>query len=380
MTDQKKPRIYLSPPHMSGEEKDYIDAAFTENWISPVGPNVDAFEHEISTKLGLKGAVALSSGTAGIHLALQLLGIKEGDIVFCSTFTFVASVNPVLYQGATPVFIDSDWTTWNMSPSALELAFNEAVEKKQIPKAVIVVHLYGLTADMAAISSICQRYGVPVIEDAAEALGAEYHGIPAGTIGNYGVFSFNGNKIITTSGGGMLVSNDVSGLERAKMLASQARVPALHYEHMELGYNYRLSNVLAGIGRAQLKVLDDRVRRKRQIFEKYVKELNGTGLVKFMPEPAGYFHSRWLSTCILDTVQLATSIIDSLSRENIESRPLWKPMHMQPLFIGTDFFTADGDVAAELFQRGLCLPSGTAMTDADIERIILIILKQLETR
>ena len=264
-------RIFLSPPHMSGEEQKFIDEAFASNWIAPLGPNVDAFEREVAAAVGVEGAVALVSGTAALHLALILAGVEPGDTVFCSSLTFIGSTNPILYMNAEPVFIDSEKQTWNMSPRALEKAFDEAKKTGVLPRAVIVVHLYGQSADMKSIMEICDRYGIPVIEDAAESLGATYRGKASGTYGKFGVFSFNGNKIITTSGGGMLISDDLEALEKARFLASQAREPAEHYQHREMGYNYRLSNILAGVGRGQLGVLEERVDRRRAIFERYCR-------------------------------------------------------------------------------------------------------------
>lgn len=367
-------QIYLSPPHMSGYEMEYIREAFAGNWIAPLGPNVIAFEQEICTYTGAKAAVAVSSGTAAIHLALRLIGVEIGDYVFCSTLTFIGSVNPVLYLGAIPVFIDSEPQSWNMSSQALESAFFWAVKKGKIPKAVIVVNLYGQSADMDPIIRICDQYGVPVIEDAAESLGATYKGKASGTLGKYGIFSFNGNKIITTSGGGMLLSTNPKDISKALFWATQSRDPAPHYEHNEMGYNYRMSNILAGIGRGQLKVLDERIKARRDIFSYYYQALKDIDGVKFMPEATYGRSTRWLTALIIDQKKLGVTpleIIEDLSHENIESRPLWKPMHLQPLFRGTAYFPhGEESVSDQLFKSGLCLPSGSSLLEEDLERVV----------
>lgn len=375
-------RIYLSPPHLSGYEEEYIKQAFRDNWIAPLGPHVDAFERELAEYVGVKGAVALSSGTAGIHLALRLLGVGKDDLVFCSTLTFIASVNPVLYQGGVPVFIDSEPASWNMSPSALRKAFKWAERKGRLPKAVVAVDLYGQSADMEPILQICREYGVPVVEDAAEALGATYKGKKCGSLGDFGVFSFNGNKIITTSGGGMLVSDDVKALEKARFWATQARDRAVWYQHSEMGYNYRMSNVLAGIGRGQLRVIEERVARRREVFLRYQQALGDIEGIGFMPEASFGRSNRWLTVMTVDEEKLSASpldLINALEGENIESRPVWKPMHLQPLFAGCEYFTHEDGVSISdgLFKKGLCLPSGSSLAEEEQERVIGVIRKVL---
>ncbi|MED4123436.1 aminotransferase class I/II-fold pyridoxal phosphate-dependent enzyme [Halalkalibacterium halodurans] len=378
----KNERIYLSSPHMSGEESLYIEKAFSENWIAPLGPNVDKFEKEIADYVGVGHAAAVSSGTAAIHLALELLGVKEGDIVFCSTLTFVASANPILYKKAKPIFIDSEPSSWNMSPDALEEAFSYASKKGKLPKAVIVVNLYGQSADLDPIKEICDKYDVPIIEDAAESLGATYKGRASGSIGKFGVFSFNGNKIITTSGGGMLVSDDEGLINRARFLSTQARDPAVHYQHTYMGYNYRMSNILAGIGRGQLKVLNNRVEARREVFSRYFKALSDIDGIKFMPEAIFGMSNRWLTALTVDQKKLGftrSDIIHGLEVENIEARPVWKPLHLQPLFKGSKYFLHKGkDVSKELFQSGLCLPSGSNLTEEDQSRVIKILKKLIK--
>jgi len=367
-------RIFLSPPHMSGLEQQFVKEAFDSNYIAPLGPQVDAFEQEFTQKIGAKYALALSSGTAAIHLSLVHLGVGPGDEVMVSTLTFAASANPVVYQGAKPVFIDSELESWNMDPELLAEALEYKARIDRLPKAVIVVHLYGQCANMAPIMEQCNKYNIPLIEDAAEALGSSYQGRGAGTIGCAGIFSFNGNKIITTSGGGMLVSDDEKFIHHTRKLATQARDDAPHYEHSEMGYNYRMSNVLAAIGRGQLKVLDERIRRKREIFEFYQNELGNLPGIKFMPEAPWGKHTRWLTTIIIDPKKFGASRDDirkALEKENIESRPLWKPMHLQPVYKNCEFF--GGHVSEYLFKYGLCLPSGTAMTNEDLHRIIAVI-------
>lgn len=323
----------------------------------------------------MNGAVALSSGTAAIHLALRLLDVSKGDKVFCSSLTFIASANPIIYQGAEPVFIDSEPETWNMSPQALEKALRDAYKEGNIPKAVIVVHLYGQSAKMDEILSLCDRYNVPVIEDAAESLGSTYKGAASGTMGKFGIYSFNGNKIITTSGGGMLVSDDLEALGRARFLATQAKDPAIHFQHSELGYNYRMSNVLAGVGRAQLEVLEDRVNTRRVIYDRYSKELSPIPGIQFMPELAHTRSNRWLTALLIDEREAGItieSLVESLAEENIEARPVWKPLHLQPFFEGVKYYShaEDESVCEELFRRGLCLPSGSNMTEEDQMRVI----------
>ncbi len=391
-------RLYLSPPHMSGLEQGFVQETFASNWIAPLGPQVDAFEAEFAAAVGAPGApphaLALSAGTAALHLALLLAGVGPGDEVLVSTLTFSASANPVVYLGGRPTFIDSERTSWNMDPALLAGALDARARAGRLPKAVIPVHLYGQSADMAPILAACERHGVPVIEDAAEALGATYWGQDhspeesgrsgksasqppgraPGTLGWAGIFSFNGNKIITTSGGGMLVSADKALIEHARKLAQQARDPAPHYQHSEIGYNYRLSNVLAAIGRGQLRVLEERVRRKREIFEAYRQALGDLPGIAFMPEAPWGRATRWLTCITVDPAEFGAdreAIRLALEAEDIESRPLWKPMHLQPVFAGCE--VVGGAVAADLFERGLCLPSGTAMSETDVERVVMVI-------
>ncbi|WP_307328926.1 DegT/DnrJ/EryC1/StrS family aminotransferase [Evansella vedderi] len=375
LTTTNKSRIFLSPPHMSGKELKYIKGAFESNWIAPLGPNVDAFEKEIADYLGVNDAVAVSSGTAAIHLALSLLGVEKGDTVFCSSLTFVASANPILYQGAEPVFIDSEPDTWNMSPEALEKALMESELDRRLPKAVIVVNLYGQSAKMDEITSLCDDYGIPLIEDAAESLGSTYKGKASGSFGEMGIFSFNGNKIITTSGGGMLVSDNSEWMKKARFLATQARDPALHYQHSKLGYNYRLSNILAGVGRGQLEVLDERVEARRQIFNRYYEELAHLPGISFMPELMNTKSNRWLTAFTVDdsiSGVSAKSILKNLTEENIEARPVWKPLHMQPLFEGCDNYPhrENENISESLFHQGICLPSGSSMSETELLRVI----------
>ncbi|MED3939494.1 aminotransferase class I/II-fold pyridoxal phosphate-dependent enzyme [Priestia megaterium] len=382
MTLMTESRIYLSPPHMSGDEQGYIHEAFESNWIAPLGPNVDGFEKEIASYVGVSEAVAVSSGTAAIHLALSLLGVTKGDTVFCSTLTFIASANPIIYQGAEPIFIDSEPETWNMSPQALKRALQDASMQGTFPKAVIVVNLYGQSAKMDEILSLCNQYNIPVIEDAAESLGSTYKGKASGTFGKFGVYSFNGNKIITTSGGGMLVSNDVAALQQARFLATQARDSAPHYQHSQLGYNYRMSNILAGVGRAQLQVLENRVEARRQIFERYYQELAGLTGITFMPELSNTKTNRWLTVLTINEKEAgisAAQLVQAFTEQNIEARPVWKPLHMQPLFQGARYYphSENDDVAQLLFQTGICLPSGSNMTEDDQNRVINCLKKAL---
>lgn len=366
---QMKERIYLSSPHMSDEgyELEYIKEAFDTNWIAPIGANVNSFEREFAEKIGAKHAAALITGTAAIHMALKAAGVHEGDIVLCQNLTFSATANSIIYQNATPVFVDSDYDTWNISPTALE----EAFQKYPNAKAVIVVHLYGLSANMDKVVEICKAHQAVLIEDAAEALGTYYEGRHVGTIGDYGAFSFNGNKIITTSGGGMLVSDNEERISKVRFWATQSRDKARHYQHSELGYNYRMSNILAGIGRGQLKVLDKRIDKKKYIFEFYKRELGNLEGVKFMPINEWNEPNYWLSCMILTGKVRPLDIIEALEKDNIESRPLWKPMHMQPFFAGYDYI--GGNVSENLFENGLCLPSDTKMTDEDLERVCRVI-------
>ena len=369
--------IYLASPHMSeeGYEQQYVKEAFDTNWIAPLGKNVNEFEKELAAYVGSKDAAALSAGSAALHLALKAAGVKAGDIVFCQDLTFSATANPIAYEKAIPDFIDSDYETWNMSPEALERAF----EKYPDVKAVMPVHLYGLPANMDRIMEICKKHGVPVIEDAAESLGSLYHGQATGTFGDYGIFSFNGNKIITTSGGGMLVCNlpEEQAKERiakVRFWATQAREKARHYEHKEIGYNYRMSNIVAGIGRGQMKVLDQRIEQKRHIFAYYQEHLGDLEGLSFMP-----LHENERANCWLSVIQLAPDckvrpldMIVALEKEDIETRPVWKPMHMQPVFADCDYID-NGKVGESLFENGVCLPSDTKMTDEDLKRICTII-------
>lgn len=362
-------RIFLSSPHMSDEgyEQEYVQEAFDTNWIAPLGKNVDGFEEELSEMVGINHATALSSGTAAIHLALKAVGVEKGDLVFCQSLTFSATINPVIYEGAKPVFIDSELGSWNMDPKLLEEAF-----QKYTPKAVLVVHLYGLSAKIDEIKAICEKYNVPLIEDAAESLGTIYKDQWTGTFGDYGIFSFNGNKIITTSGGGMLVSNNREGIDKAQFWATQAREPARHYEHKEIGYNYRMSNIVAGIGRGQLKVLEERVQQKRHIFDTYKKGLEDIEEISFISEMEDERANYWLSAIIIESNNVTpTMIIDALEEKNIESRPIWKPMHMQPVF--SKYNSIGGKVSEEYFEKGMCLPSDSKMTDEDLERVIQVI-------
>lgn len=369
-----KPRIYLSAPHMSGEEQVYIQDVFATNWIAPLGPHVDAFEKEFCAVVGSSHAVALCSGTAALHLALQLVGVKQGDEVLVPTLTFVATVNPIIYLGAKPVFIDSERASWNMDPALLAGELERRAKVARLPKAVIVVHLYGQSADLNSILEVCNRYEVPVVEDAAEVLGATYKGRTPGTLGKAGVYSFNGNKIITTSGGGMLVSEDAVLVAHARKLAAQARDPAPHYQHSEIGYNYRLSNVLAAIGRAQLNVLEDRVQARRRNYEFYARALGDLPGLEFQPEAPWGRHTRWLTCITIDPKQFGADreqVRRALEAENIESRPVWKPMHLQPVF--ASYPVVSGAVAEDLFKRGLCLPSGSNLTEEDLERVVAVI-------
>lgn len=384
MNSNKK--IYLSPPHMTGREQEYISQAFDSNWIAPLGPNVDAFEDEVKKYTNVKGALAVSSGTAAIHLALRIVGVEPGDTVFCSSFTFVASANPILYEGGIPVFIDSEPDTWNMSPEALLEAFREAVKENKLPKAVIVVHLYGQSAKMDDILAICNYYKVPVIEDAAESLGASYKGKKSGSMGAFGIYSFNGNKIISTSGGGMLVSNDLEAIDRGRFYATQAKDKALHYQHSETGFNYRLSNILAGMGIPQMEVIDERVKQKREVFTRYQEAFENEAGVSFMPEAKGVYHNRWLTAMNLDSTVFESTpeeLVMGLQEENIEARPLWKPLHLQPLFKRNRFYShpnTEECVCEELYRTGICLPSGTNMTEGDQERVISSLKANLRKR
>jgi dTDP-4-amino-4,6-dideoxygalactose transaminase len=368
-------RVYLSSPHMSGEELGLIQQAFEENWVAPLGPHVDAFEKELATYAGVAHAAALSSGTAALHLALRMLGVQRGDDVICSSLTFSASANPILYEGANPVFIDAERATWNMDPALLAEELDDAAKRGKRPKAAIVVDLYGQSVDWDPIRAACAKHDVPIIEDAAEALGADYRGRKCGTFGKIGVFSFNGNKIITTSGGGMLVSDDKSLVDRARFLATQARDPAPHYEHSTVGFNYRLSNICAAIGRAQLRVLDARVNARRAVFERYVAALPKDGSLTFMPEASFGRSNRWLTCVLFDGEKTRERVRLALGEQDIEARPVWKPMHMQPVFSGARM--RGGAVGEDLFARGLCLPSGSNLAPDVQDRVIDVVTRTL---
>jgi dTDP-4-amino-4,6-dideoxygalactose transaminase len=369
-------RIYLSPPHMGEDELQLVQEVFASNWIAPLGSQVDAFEAEVAACAGRKHGAALSSGTAALHLALQLLGIGPGDRVLCPTLTFIASANPIKYMGGEPVFLDSEAATWNLNPQLLIDELRESATRGQLPKALITVDLYGQCADYDAILAACAEYSVPVIEDAAEALGATYKNRPAGGFGTMGIFSFNGNKIITTSGGGMLVSDDKNLIERARFLATQARDAAPHYEHSVVGYNYRLSNVLAAIGRGQLRCLPDRIAargRNRALYQKALKDLPG---ISFMPLSPDGKTNHWLTCVLIEPVQFGATREDvrlALEAQNIEARPTWKPLHLQPVF--ADCSMRGGPVAEAIFERGLCLPSGSSLTEDELQRIVSIIVR-----
>ena len=372
-------RIYLSPPHMSGLEKKHVEEAFDSNWIAPMGPHVDSFEVKLAENLGVQGSLALISGTAAMHLALLLLDVGPGERVFCSALTFTATANPILYLNAEPVFIDSESESWNMSPAALERALEDAEVEGFLPKAVIVVNLYGQSADMEPILELCNRYEIPVIEDAAESLGATYRGKMSGSLGRFGVLSFNGNKIITTSGGGALVSDDKEALERARYLATQARQPARHYEHTEVGYNYRMSNLLAAVGRGQLEVLVERVEARRAVCQRYFDALGEVEGFNFMPETCYGRSTRWLTALTVEPELCGVTrddIIDRLEKENIEARPVWKPMQLQPLYRDKKYYPchANESVSERLFEKGLCLPSGSNLKPEQQQKVIDCIL------
>ena len=366
-------RIFLSSPHMSDEgfEQEFVKEAFDTNWIAPLGENVNKFEEELAEYVGIGHAAALSSGTAAIHLALKAAGVKKGDYVFCQSLTFSATANPIIYENAIPVFIDSDKKTWNMDPKALEEAF-----KKYTPKAVIVVHLYGQSADMDRIKKICDENNTVLIEDAAESLGTTYKGKQTGTFGDYGVYSFNGNKIITTSGGGMLVSNNDKKIKKARFWSTQSRDQARHYEHSDIGYNYRMSNIVAGIGRGQMKVLNDRVLKKREIFNRYKEGLKDIIEIQFPNENEWEYSNHWLTPIIINGNITPNQLMDVLEKENIESRPIWKPMHLQPIFKEYDYIGSD--VSENLFKNGVCLPSDSKMTIEQQNKVILIIKSLFE--
>jgi pyridoxal phosphate-dependent aminotransferase EpsN len=368
-------RIYLSVPHMGPNEEGYVHEAFASNWLSTVGANLDAFEAAFSARIG-QPCVALSSGTAGMHLGLRLLGVGPGDEVMVSDLTFVASVNPIRYLGAEPVFIDSDRESWNIDPALLAQALDDRARRGKLPKAVVVVHLYGQPADMDPILATCRRHGVPILEDAAEAMGTLYKGRPAGSLGDVNVFSFNGNKIITTTSGGMLSSPNSDWVEKARFWSQQARDPRVEYHHTEMGYNYRMSNVLAGIGRGQLEVLEERVRQRRAVFDRYREAFSDLPGLEPMPEAPHGRHTRWLSCFLVDEARFGASrddILSALAAENVEGRPVWKPMHLQPLYERCDRY--GGEVGADLYRRGLCLPSSSSLRRDEQAVIIEIVRK-----
>lgn len=359
---------------MGGTEQKFVADAFSTNWIAPLGPNVDGFENDLETYLDNDVHVSVfSSGTASIHLALKLLGVSTGDEVLCQSFTFSASANPIVYLGATPVFIDSETDTWNMSPELLEIAIKDRLEKNRKPKAIIAVHLYGMPYKVKEINEIAKKYGIPVVEDSAEALGSTYNNKACGTLADLGILSFNGNKIITTSGGGALITKDKRYNEKAVFYSTQARDDAPHYEHSSLGYNYRMSNVLAGIGRGQMEVLDERVKARRNNFNFYLENLSKYNNIQFLKEPEGYFSNRWITCIMTDSFETREAIRLELQKEDIESRPLWKPMHMQPIFKDCLHFT--NGVSEDLFMKGLCLPSGSNLSVNDLKKIVKIISK-----
>jgi dTDP-4-amino-4,6-dideoxygalactose transaminase len=372
----KMARIYISPPHMSGFEEEFVAEAFRSNWIAPLGPMVDAFEREMCAYVGIPHATALMSGTAALHLALLVIGVKTGDEVICASLTFSASANAITYVGAKPVFVDSDRKSWAMDPDLLADELAECRTRGRLPKAVIAVDFYGQCADYSRIEEICRNYEVPLVEDAAEALGATYDGKKAGCFGKMAIFSFNGNKIITTSGGGMLVSEERDMVEKARFLATQARDPMPHYEHSTIGYNYRMSNILAAIGRGQLKVIDDRVAARRENFDYYLRALKDIPEISFMAEADYGRSNRWLTCILVDPTEFGATREDirlALEAENIESRPVWKPMHMQPVFRACR--KRGGEVAEDIFTKGLCLPSGSDLSVEDLDRIVSIIKK-----
>ena len=375
-------KIFLSPPHMGGEELNFVKNAFETNWIAPLGPHVNAFEHDIEKFTNCGYAAALSSGTAAIHLALILCGVEENDEILASTFTFSATINPIIYQKAIPIFVESEKDTWNMDPEILEYAIQDRIKKNKKPKAIIIVHLYGQPAKIDKIKKISEHYDIPLIEDAAESLGSTFNGKMTGTFGKFGIYSFNGNKIITTSGGGALVSQNKEAIEKAKFLASQARDTAPYYLHSQIGYNYRLSNILAGIGRGQMKVLPLRIKQRRNVFEYYKKQLASIEGISFLPEIEGSFSNRWL-TCILVDPEKTNGITNEdirlhLEKKNIETRLLWKPMHTQPVFSTFPYY--GNRLSEDLFSKGLCLPSGSNLSLIDLERITYSIFEILETK
>ncbi len=385
-----KNKIWLSSPHMGGKEQEFVKEAFEKNWVAPLGPNVDGLENDLVKFTGAKHAAALSSGTSAIHLSLVMLGVGPGDYVICQSFTFSASANPIVYQGAIPVFIDSETDTWNMNPEYLEEAIQNCIKggidskgnklEPRKPKAIIPVHLYGVPAKMDEIVAIAKKYEIAIVEDAAEALGSTLNGKACGTFGELGVLSFNGNKIITTSGGGALISNDESAIQKARFLATQARDQAPHYQHTHIGYNYRMSNICAGIGRGQMEVLQERVNQRRKNFEFYTQLFKDKKGVRILEEPIGAYSNRWLSCILVEPTETGgisrEDIRLALEQENIECRPLWKPMHLQPIFETAPFF--GNRIAEDLFEKGLCLPSGSNLCSDDLERVAEAILKCLK--
>ncbi len=375
MMQNNKERIWLSSPHMGGSERKFVEQAFDENWVAPLGPNVNGFEKDLQNYVGVSHAAALSSGTAALHLALILLDVKAGDEVICQSFTFSATANPIVYQGAIPVFVDSEPGTWNMSPTHLEEAIQDRLAKGKKPKAIIPVHLYGMPALMQEIKAIGDKYGIPILEDAAEALGSSINGVKAGSFGLMSVLSFNGNKIITTSGGGALVSNDPVLVEKSRFLATQARDPAPHYQHSHIGYNYRMSNICAGIGRGQMEVLDEWISRRQNNHLYYKQQFEGLEAIDFQQISDGFVSNRWLTTVIVDPAKSGGITREyirlALEKENIESRPLWKPLHLQPIFAAYPYY--GNGTAEKLFENGLCLPSGSNLTISQLERICSII-------
>jgi len=370
----KNKKIFLSPPHLNGNEINYIKEAIESNWIAPLGPHVDQFEKEVANYIGIGSAAALSSGTAALHLGLKILGVDKRDIVFCSDLTFVATVNAIKYLDAEPIFIDSEKSSWNMCSKSLEMALDI-----HQPKAIIVTDIYGQSADYFAINKICKRNNIPIIEDAAESLGATYKGKKCGTFGDLSILSFNGNKIITTGGGGMLLSNNENIINKARKLSTQAREPGLHYEHKEVGYNYRMSNVLAGIGRSQLKSLDQYVEKRRKIFDYYKKKLKSLDYIKFMPEIKDGRSTNWLSVILIENAdhKKINRIIMNFNKENIEVRPVWMPMHLQPIFKDIPYYHySQNSLSEELFEHGLCLPSGSSLSKDDMDKIIDILIRE----
>jgi len=365
-------KIWLSPPHMGGNEETYVKEAFDTNWIAPLGPNVQQFEKSIEDFVENDvHAACLSSGTGAIHLGLEILGVGQGDEVICQSFTFAASANPITYLGASPIFVDSEEETWNISPVLLEEAIKDRIENGKKPKAIVAVHLYGMPYKVDEVHAIARKYQIPVIEDSAEALGSSYSGFNCGSLGEIGILSFNGNKIITTSGGGALLCKDLKIKEKAISLATQARDNAPHYQHSTIGYNYRMSNVLAGIGRGQMEVLENRVKARRQNFEFYKENLSELSEIEFVSEPEGSYSNRWLTCVLTPSFQVREKIRTALERDNIESRPLWKPMHLQPVF--KENISFENGVSEALFERGLCLPSGSSLEIEDLERVCGII-------